>query len=71
MACSASPVPLLPVGLFPGRGTGQEGKVLHRAGHTTLATHTLLECTEDMNSVTSSLATQTEGRDLNFICYER
>lgn len=48
MACSASPVPLLPVGLFPGRGTGQEGKVLHRAGHTTLATHTLLECTEDM-----------------------
>lgn len=40
LACSVSPAPLLPVGLFPGRGTGQEGRVLHRAGHTTLATHT-------------------------------
>lgn len=50
-------VPALPVGLFPGRGTEQEGKVLHRAGLTLWA-------------VTSSLAIHTERRDLNFVYSE-
>lgn len=71
MACSVSPALLLPVGLFPGRGTEQGGKVLHRAGHTTLATHTHSWNAQRTGIVTSSLVIQTEGKDLNFIYSER